>query len=134
MSQENVEAVRRIYEEWAKGNMGAGVELFDPEIHFETFMPDSEERRSADGPYGISSFMSDFLSDWRDYRLIGDSFETLDEDTVFVIGRQAAAGRASGIEVETDLCSVWRFRDGRIVLLIFERDRENALEAAGVGA
>lgn len=132
MAEQNVEIVRRIYAEWAQGKMSAGVELFDAEIHFETFMPDSNDRIAADGPQGVGSFMREFLSDWRDYRLIGDEFEEIGDDTVFVAGRQAAEGRQSGIEVETDLCSAWRFRDGRIVQLVFEREREAALQAVGV--
>ena len=43
MSEENVEIVRRIYVEWERGNLAAAVEWFDPEIAFETFMPDASE-------------------------------------------------------------------------------------------
>jgi len=32
MSEENVEVLRRVYDEWAKGNLRAGLELFDPDI------------------------------------------------------------------------------------------------------
>jgi hypothetical protein len=32
MSGENIAAVRAVYEEWAKGNFRAGVELFDRQI------------------------------------------------------------------------------------------------------
>ena len=32
MSQENVELLRAVYAEWAKGNFRAGRELLDPEI------------------------------------------------------------------------------------------------------
>jgi ketosteroid isomerase-like protein len=129
MAEENVETVRRIYADWERGSIGAGVELFDPEIRFETFMPDSNDRIAAEGPDGIESFMREFLTNWRDYRLIGDEFEAIADDIVFVTGRQAATGRSSGIEVETELCSAWRFRDGRVVQLVFEREREAALAA-----
>ena len=44
MSQENVEMVRETYAEWQRGNMKAGVDRFDPEIVFESFMPDARER------------------------------------------------------------------------------------------
>jgi ketosteroid isomerase-like protein len=51
---------------------------------------------------------------------------------VLVKGRQAGAGKTSGVEVEDEIHSVWTFRDGRIVSLVFERDEEKALEAAGL--
>jgi hypothetical protein len=38
MSEENVEIVRRIYSSWGKGEMTAGIEFFDPEISFRSFM------------------------------------------------------------------------------------------------
>ncbi len=56
MSQENVEIVRRIYSEWQSGNMKAGVERFDPEIVFESFMPDASERFVAKGPAEVEAF------------------------------------------------------------------------------
>jgi ketosteroid isomerase-like protein len=32
MSQENLYAVRAVYEEWAKDHLRAGVDLFDPDV------------------------------------------------------------------------------------------------------
>ena len=29
MSQENLEAVRAVYEQWGRGNLGAGTDLYD---------------------------------------------------------------------------------------------------------
>ena len=125
MSQENVEIVRQIYAEWQRGNMKAGVERFDPEIVFESFMPDASERIVANGAAEVEAFMREFLRDWRDYRKVS-------ETSVFVRGRQTALGRESGATVEDTLFSAWTFRDGKVVHLIFDRDRHSALEAAGL--
>jgi ketosteroid isomerase-like protein len=132
MSEENVELVRRTYAEWERGNMTAGVELFDPEIVFESFMPDANERVVANGPGEVGSFMRDFLGQWRDYRLIADEFREVGKGKVFVAGRQAATGRQSGVGVESPMCSVWTFRNGKVVGLLFEPDIQTALEAAGL--
>ena len=43
MSREDVGIVRGIYAEWEQGNFQAALPLFDPEITFETFMPDTSE-------------------------------------------------------------------------------------------
>lgn len=132
MSQVNVEIVRRTYAEWKRGNLQAGVELFDPEIVFEAFMPDSSERVLVHGPEEVEAFMREWLLQWRDYRLIGDEFRAVGKDKVFVAGRQAATGRQSGVAVEGPTCSVWTFRGGKVVRLLFDTDRRKALEADGL--
>jgi ketosteroid isomerase-like protein len=131
MSQENIEVVREIYAQWARGNMSAGVELFDAEIAFESFMPDANDRVVANGPEGVEAFMREFLAQWDNYRQIGEEFRELGAK-VFVAGRQAAHGKLSGAEVEQAMLSVWTFRDGKVVGLLFTPFREEALEAVGL--
>src|SRR6476469_1058931 len=69
MPAEDLDCVRSVYAEWARGNMAAGPEHFDPEIVFEAFMPDSQGGATAKGLSEIDAFMREFLSQWRDYRL-----------------------------------------------------------------
>ena len=131
MSQENVAIVRRIYARWARGDMTAGVEMFDPEIIFESFMPDAQGWVVARGLDEIAAFMREFLAQWAGYRLIGEDFRAVGTK-VFVAGRQAGRGRRSGVEGESPLFSVWTFRGNRVVALRFTPFREEALEAAGL--
>ena len=128
---ENVEVVREIYAQWARGDMSAGVEMFDTAIAFESFMPDANDRVVADGPEEVAAFMREFLAQWANYRLIGEEFRDVGAK-VFVAGRQMAQGRLSGAEVELPMHSVWTFRDGKVVGLRFTPFREEALEAAGL--
>jgi ketosteroid isomerase-like protein len=132
MSEDNVEVVRRIYAEWARGHMAAGVELFDSEIVFQSFMPDANEKVVANGAGEIEAFMREFLRNWRDYRLIGEEFREIGKDNVLVAGHQAAVGRNSGVSVVHPMCSVWTFRAGRVVSLVFDPDSQTALEAVGL--
>jgi ketosteroid isomerase-like protein len=132
MSDENVDRVRRTYAEWEQGNMRAGVELFDREIIFESFMPDANERIVAHGTDEVEAFMREFLGQWRDYRMIGEEFREVGRSRVFVAGHQTAAGRQSGVAVEDTMFSVWTFRGGKVVHVLFDRDRRKALEAAGL--
>ena len=74
MSEENVEVMQRVYAEWELGNLGAGVELFDPEIVFESFMPDSSERVVVHGPKGVETHMREALAQLRDFRLVAEEF------------------------------------------------------------
>jgi ketosteroid isomerase-like protein len=131
---ENLDRVREVYAEWALGNMRAGAELFDPDVDFEAFLPDSAERVAARGPKEVEGFMREFLSHWRDYRLFGDEFRAVDSDTVLVLGHQCASGRRSGAAVDHPMSSAWKFRDGRVVHLVFDPDPQKIFEAAGVAA
>lgn len=132
MSEKNIEMARRTYAEWERGNMNAGVELFDPEIVFETFMPDSNTTIVANGLSEVEAFMRDFLEQWRDFRLIGEQFTAAGEDMVFVGGRQAARGKVSGVEVEQPVFSVWTFRADRVIALRFSPFRAEVLDAMGL--
>ena len=128
---ENVEIVRRTYAEWELGNMSAGVDLFAPGIVFESFMPDAPERVVAHGRDEVEAFMREWLGQWRDYRLIGVEFREVGKDKVFVAGRQTATGRHSEVAVEALISSLWTFREGKVIHLLFERGRD-ALKAAGL--
>ena len=119
-----LETVRGIYEAWARGDFTAGPAHFHPEVRFESFMPDSTERYVAIGREGIVGFMAEFLRAWRDYRLVGERFEQLDERTVFVEGYQVAFGRYSGAVGRDTIYSVWEFDGDVVIRLRFERDRD----------
>ncbi len=132
MSEENVEVVRRIYVEWERGNFETVNEFLDPEVVFETFMPDAPKSVTLKGSQRLREFMLEWFSQWKNYRAIGDEFREIDADRVFVGGRQTAMGHASGVEVESPGFTIWTFRKGKIVRLVFHYDRAAALEAAGL--
>ena len=56
MSQENVEAVRAVYEEWAKGNFRAGTDLYDPLVLFIP-IPEFPAAEHYLGKDGVRDFM-----------------------------------------------------------------------------
>ena len=60
MSQENVEAVRAVYEEWAKGNFRAGTDLYDPLVLFIP-IPEFPAAEHYLGKDGVRDFM---LTSW----------------------------------------------------------------------
>jgi ketosteroid isomerase-like protein len=132
MSEGNVEIVRRIYAEFERGNFGGAVEWYDPEIRFETFMPDASANVTAHGVAELRDFMGNWLAQWKNYRVIADEFREVGADKVFVGGRQAATGHHSGAEVESPGFSVWTLRGGKVVELFLHYDRNEALEAAGL--
>jgi ketosteroid isomerase-like protein len=132
MSRENVEIVRRIYAEFERGNFAAAAEWYDPEIRFETWMPDASENVTAQGVAELRDFMRNWFSQWSNYRVIGDEFREVGDDRVFVGGRQAATGHQSGAEVQSPGFSVWTLRSGKVIELFLHYDRDMALKAAGL--
>ncbi len=76
--------------------------------------------------------MREWLRDWRDFKIFADEWREVGSDRVFAGGHQTATGRVSAIAVEDTISSVWTFRGGKVVHLLFERDRQKALEAAGL--
>jgi ketosteroid isomerase-like protein len=132
MTEGNVQIVRRIYAEWARGNFAAAQEWYDPEIRFEAWMPDSSENVTVHGLADLRDFTDSWFAQWKNYRVIGDEFHDAGNDRVFVGGRQAASGHQSGVEVESPGFAVWTFRGGKVAELFLDYDRRRALEAAGI--
>ena len=132
MSQENVEIVRLILAEWERGDFRAPVKLLDPEMTFETFMPDAKEKVVAHGTAEFQAFTRDWLAQWRSYRIVGERFQAVGRDKVFASVRQVAIGQHSGVEVESPGFSLWTLRAGKVIKLSLHYDRDMALEAAGL--
>jgi ketosteroid isomerase-like protein len=132
MSNENVEILRPIYDEWGKGRFEAGQELYEPEITVETFMPDAAETVTMNGIGEFQRFVRDWLTQWDEYRVTGERFQAVGPDRVLVSGRQIATGHNSGVEVESPAFAIWTFRQGKVIRLSLHYDRDEALEVAGV--
>ena len=132
MSRENVEIVRLILAAWAQGDFAARSDLFDPDITFETFMPDTNENVIAHGIAQFVAFSRDWLAQWQGYRIIGDEFREVGPDQVLACVRQMARGQHSGVEVESPGFSVWTLRGGKVVGLSLHYERDKALEAVGL--
>jgi uncharacterized protein len=130
MASGNIEVVRGVHEEWARGNMRAGPEVYDPGIAFTTFAPEGDEL-VYEGLDGVQRWTRDFLAQWTNYRIEADEL-IANGDKVLVVGRHYGEGRTSGAAIDMPLYSVWRFNDGRVAELRFTPDRDKAFEAAGV--
>ena len=131
MSEERIEAVRRVYREWAKGNFRAGPELYDPNLVLVQ-PPDLPESGVYLGMEGVRRYMEAFLDAWERITIeVEDIIETGDTLVAQVV--QRAVGKESGIEpTELEYFQVWTFRGDRVIRLDVLRDRAEALAAAGL--
>jgi ketosteroid isomerase-like protein len=131
MSRENVESVRAVYEEWAKGNFRAGGDLWDGRV---VFVPDAELPDAGDyfGLEGVTTFMRAFLQPWTNFTITAE--EVIEAgDSVVVVARQRGVGRESGLVAELEQrFQVWTFRGHMVIRFEAFRERAEALEAVGL--
>ncbi len=130
MSQENVELLRRVYDEWAKGNLSAGLDLLDPHIVYVN-RPSLLDSATCYGLEEMQRWMRQFLESWDGHQAHATEFIP-HGDTIVVAFRQVAAGSGSGVSGGMDAFAVWTFRGNKAIRLEKMGDRREALEAAGL--
>jgi ketosteroid isomerase-like protein len=134
MSQENVERLRWLYGEWAKGNLWALRDVADPDIEWEW----SESLASLyGGPRIYRGFEEigaatlEWLAAWDSYWMTAERFiDAGDEVVVFMHLHGQAAGIDSVLEQRTT--AVWALRNGSAVRVRYYDERAEALEAVGL--
>jgi ketosteroid isomerase-like protein len=131
VSEQKVEIVRRVYERWGRGDFRAGIELYDPDIVF-VLRPEFPDAGAYHGPDQIRRYMrEDFLPDLEGAAIAGEEF--LDAgDTVIVQVHQQATGSRSGAPVAMRYYQLWTFRGRAVIRLESIRERDEALQAAGL--
>ena len=130
MSQENVDAVRAVYDEWVKGNFRAGLDLFDSLVLFVSH-PNMPEAGHYLGIDGIEEYMRRYLDAWTNLAFAAEELIEAG-DSVVVAAHQSAVGRESGTPVEVRYFNVWTFRGHAVIRLEVFQQRADALEAVGL--
>ena len=124
-----VERLRPVYEEWARGNWRAGVELFDPGMELRARV--GEGLVISRGHQEVSAFLREFFSTFSDYSIEAEEFEERGQ-CVLVSGRQRGEGTASGMAVDVPVFQVWAFDGERVEWLLTTPHETEAREAAGL--
>jgi ketosteroid isomerase-like protein len=123
-----VPTVRAVYDEWERGNYRAGLELFDPKVHFEVHIP-IPEAGVYTGVGEMQGYMREFLGSWTDYEIHARSIEQVGTSVIVHVFHK---GRASGAPVDAYFFSIWTFDGDRVVRVDNAQDRETGLAAANV--
>ncbi|HEY6636611.1 MAG TPA: nuclear transport factor 2 family protein [Solirubrobacterales bacterium] len=132
MSQENVEIVRRIYEEGLihRDPEGLVAELGTPDIEYVN-PPYAVEPGTRRGPAEVAKALRRAHELFASPRYV--IHELIDQgDAVVAVLTFYAHGRGSESEAVQEEVHTWILRDGRIVRFEWGRDRDQALEAAGL--
>jgi ketosteroid isomerase-like protein len=137
MSQENVEIVRRVFEEFQ-----AGMERGDPGAFFdsETVADDYEWITDAPldgtslwrGREGFVEFVRTWTEEFEDWSIQVERWIDAGDDRVVALTHQSATGKGSGVPVELNLGQVYELEDGRIARVRNYLGHAEALEAAGL--
>jgi uncharacterized protein len=131
MASAHVEALREIYEDWARGEWGQAYALYSDEFEWgwSPEFPDiAGVYRDMETP---NSRLRAWLSPWERWLCEAEEFVE-SGDTVVVLARYRGRGKGSGVEVDVPGAHVWRMRDGRAVRLEVFADRPAAMASAGL--
>src|SRR5262249_2763558 len=130
MSQENVEALKGVYESWGAGDFWTP-DIFDPgiEIAWAGEMPDIGGPGGR-GLSGIERGMRTWLAAWDECRWEADRFIPIEGDRVLVLFTSRGRGKGSSVEVEAHWAHLWTFRERKATRVDGFTRQEEALEAA----
>ena len=134
MPNANVEALRRLYAEWAKGNMWALREIADPGIEWEWsegLASLSGGPRVYHGLEEIGQATLEWLSAWDFYWMTAEDFVEAGDHVVVPMTIHARTKDSNSL-AQQGLAAVWVMRGGRAVRVRFYDDRDEALKAAGL--
>jgi hypothetical protein len=152
MSQENIEAARRLYPGTVDvvatladpGGWEATRRMLEPLVHpdFETLPIPGQllSGATAGDPsrpifYGLDGFVSafrDWLSAWESWVVTAADFIDVDENRVLVLLDVRARSKTHQVEMPIEAANLLTLRDGRLARLELFFDRAQALEAAGL--
>jgi len=128
MSEENVEAIRRGYEHFNQ----------DGEPDWNLFHPDAELDATNVVGFGVIRGREEVLTALRDYASSFDEWQIEPEELidagerVFAAVRDGGRMKATGGEVFNRFFHVWYFDSGKVIAWKTFRDKDAALEAAGL--
>jgi ketosteroid isomerase-like protein len=126
MSEENVEIVRRFYEDILRGDHAAALRCLAPDVVFTVTQEGSVHGREA-----IRAMWERWEDDWEEARPVAEEFIDVGDQVVVTV-HEWGRGRGSGIEVEGRFFNVVTLRDRKVVRKVEFTERAQALEDAGL--
>jgi ketosteroid isomerase-like protein len=128
MSQENVERIKAGFAAHNTGDLDALVELYDPNVVFETLLLGTHHGNEA-----IRLIYAENKKTMTGYDVV--PVELIDAgDKVVAVAQMVGAGSTSEIVLDDAFAFVFTFKGERVVREQAFRNREEAVEAAGVHA
>ena len=131
MSNENTELIRRAYQAYANGDLGAMLELVDPALEW-TYLDPALEHPILQVCHGRQE-LEQVLRDWAEHGLRAELEQVTSNGELVMVGvRTPGVDAHHGRRGDDRAYSVFTVREGRIVALRDCRDRHEALQLAGI--
>jgi ketosteroid isomerase-like protein len=131
VSEEDVEAFRRVIEAINARGADAELELLDPEVEFheDPTFPEAKVYRGRDE---LLRNFREFTESFEYYRFEIEDVRDAGDGKVIAVLREQARGRVSGVKVDRRSGWVSAFRDGRALSFEIYLDPADALKAVGL--
>jgi ketosteroid isomerase-like protein len=136
MSQENVEIIGAIYDQYREGDFRASADLLDPHVILvlekggEWGLDPPEEGRFV-GREAVAEYTRELLKPWTGFSMEAEEVVAAG-DSVLVSVHQRGVGAISGVPAELRYFTVWSFRGHKVIRIESFRERHKALEAVGL--
>jgi HAMP domain-containing protein len=132
-SEADIAALRRFYDEVARGNFWVGREVFDPEIEWQwssraEALTGSQVYRGLDE---VEAATKDWLEAWDWFRIELEELRDARERIV-ALTRNIGRPRGSDTEITALAAEVWTMRDGKAIAHRSYDERQDALRDAGL--
>jgi ketosteroid isomerase-like protein len=130
-SQENIELVRSALDAWNRGEIEAFADYVAEDVAWieVSGRPEGGTRLGRDR---MRQSLESLFEVWESYRLEAERIEDTGERVVAIV-REAARGRASGLQIDGRWGYLITVDDGQIVRVEAYRDAALALQLAGLG-
>jgi ketosteroid isomerase-like protein len=130
----NVDVVRGLYEAFGRGDMAAVLGGMDPAIEWREaesnpYMPSGEAWIGPDAV--VTNLFMKLGADWEGFTVHPTIFHDAG-DSVVVEGRYSGTYKATGTSQDTQMCHVWRLKDGKVVSFQQYVDTARVQEVMGV--
>jgi ketosteroid isomerase-like protein len=131
MSNENAELIRRAYQAYAKGDLDPMLELVDPDLEW-TYLDPAVAHPTLQICRGRQE-LEQVLRHWAEHGLRAELDELASSGELVMVGvRTPGVDAYYGRRGNDRAYSVFTVREGRIIALRDCRDRQEALQLAGI--
>jgi ketosteroid isomerase-like protein len=112
----NVQLVKSLYEAFGRGDIAAVLAGMDPAIEWHQaesnpYMPSGDAWVGPDAV--LQNLFMRIGADWDGFKVHPRTFHDAG-DTVIVEGRYTGTWKSTGKSADTQMCHIWRLRDGKV--------------------
>ena len=132
MSQENVEAVRRGWDAFNRGDLDTWLAALADDIDYRAAEGALDDRGPMHGKDAVRAYVQDWLDMFDDFKVEPTELIDAGEDQVIAVLRISGRAKLSGVETDLTFAALYTIRDGKLARGREYWTKEEALEAAGL--